>query len=239
VPSGFLKKVLKDNFKVEAQVMPYSFVLPENSIQQFERKSSDSIQILQPTRFANWKGSHFSLKLICDLEKEGYKLNFVHAGINKTEFEKKWDPRWNLQFPGLKENVKHLIKNGRVSFIKYPPTDVYSVFNKFDYIIHPTTGREQYGDPNPLAVQQAVINNKYLLTSNSGNIPYIIRNYKKCVVSEANNYPDLLKKVRQVLRKHPRLLELDDAQVAKDLHRQIVSSPRLHYKYYDSISGRI
>ncbi|MCA9307903.1 hypothetical protein KC980_00150 [candidate division WWE3 bacterium] len=162
-------------------VLPYLIGLPTAADLDTHLLQSPSFHILQPTRFCNWKGSHLSLEACVDLLDSGLDIVFHHAGL--FDPTPKWDPRWSRE---LLLRVQNYMKVGKIFFFKYNSVDTYKTMSAYDLILHPTIGESVWGDPNPIALQQAVLINSQCIGTNSGNIPNILDNTQHYIVAGTN-----------------------------------------------------
>lgn len=184
--SKYLSSVLEEIFSVKFGRLYYSFDTCDIDTQH-RTTLGQEVSILQPTRFCNWKGSHLSLKSVVNLLDSGFKIKFSHAGLVMQELEKNWDVRWKHIYPDLKEKVNYYHSKNCIDFIKYSPSETYSVFSKFDIVLHPSTGEGINGDPFPISVQQSMLLGKPMVVSDSGGIQEIVEGCSFVSVIKAND----------------------------------------------------
>lgn len=166
---------------------PVMFPPPTNiSRERCKLYSTKYINVLQPTRLSEWKGSHLTLKAIIDLLDKGYELNHVH-GLGLGHYS-----------TGIDADLENRIANYgdfiRIEDIPYDDMWSYIIFA--DIIVHPTIGVGLSGDPTPIAVQQAAMSNAKIIASNSGRIPILLENHLNTEIVPAGDFSSLLKALR-------------------------------------------
>ncbi|MFC5922714.1 glycosyltransferase family 4 protein [Micromonospora vulcania] len=126
--------------------------------------------VLQPTRLSSWKGSDVSLTAVVELLEGGADLDFVQAGSQNPL----WDPNIG---DDLMRRVQPWRERGRVRFVHYEPPLSWTAIRSADLILHPTTGTGARGEPYSMSVAQAILADKPVVVTRSGNLPTLVAGY--------------------------------------------------------------
>lgn len=140
--------------------------------------------VLQPTRLSKWKGSHISLTATLDLLEAGREFTFVHAGSDHLL----WDH-------GLTEELLARAApwrdRGMIEFAHYPPARSWAMIRAADLVVHPTTGVGTRGEPYSMSIAQAMLSDRPVVVTRSGNLPDLVDGYQPARVIEPDDVEGL------------------------------------------------
>jgi glycosyltransferase involved in cell wall biosynthesis len=210
--SNFMADVLLEKIGVQSTVVPY--ILDINFPKDIEMEFDfSSLNVLQPTRFCNWKGSHHSLAATIELLEEGMPIRFTHAGVKSSDWLKRWDLRWDKEYPNLRNKVATYVEAGAISFIEYESPKFYTTLNNYNLVLHPTMGIGIEGDPYPLSLQMAILNPIPIITTSSGGIPEIVSNLSFVSLLSPHNVNDLSQELKKLYKSKKRSLSKSDKAI--------------------------
>jgi glycosyltransferase involved in cell wall biosynthesis len=232
--SDFIADKIAERTDFRPMVLSYCFPCEISDLRT--AKPTDSIDILQPTRFAHWKGSHLSLRAAVELLDLGYSnFTFTHAAIRPSRLAEKWDSQWQHDHPRLLEKVSKYVENGKIFLEEYRYHDFVGRIAKSDIILHPTIGTGIMGEPFSIAVAQSIITERAIIVSNSGYLPILANPsyYSPIQIVQAGDYEMLLDALKQWLGQPLPQPTAQSQQYAYYLKNQCQNSVEEHITFYE------
>lgn len=222
--SSFMRDSVRSVYGVDSVVMPcYVNLLEQPS---GELSESRTPQILQPTRFSKWKGSHLSVECIADLIEEGYDVTFVHGGSERLLFDT--GPE-NLQL------LEKYIQSGQIVFRDYSFDEIGNAIQDSDLIIHPTVGSGVHGEPFSISCLESIVYGKQIIASRSGYLPSLLDGYSLGMLVDAGDKDRLYNAIKDSLDNRFKELNEKDRQRIKQLRDYIQGGLETHELLYGSL----
>lgn len=220
--SKYMQEVL---FKkgINSTILPLSFTIPK--INKKITKKNKTIKILQPTRFSKWKGSYKSIEAMNKLLGENKKFIFTHAGSKNLLFDKV-----NINWEEFDSNIKKKIK-----LKQFTEEELINEMVSSDIIIHPTQGKGDEGEPFGISCAQAIMLNKNIIATKSGNLPIMLKEYKNKILVNIGNFEEINKAILALIEKPLNENNITYIRKMINYHKQ---SSNEHLKLYKNILSK-
>lgn len=223
VYSPFMARMVSQEIGRRIWMLPYCFPIPPSGDQ-----SEAEATVLQPTRFAWWKGSFHVLAAVCELLRSDWQFTFCHLGVAPTEVAQRWDARAGEYWPGLLGEVLRWHLAGRIQFRNVSSADAVTAIARSRAVVHPTVGAGRSGEPFGIAAAQAVIAGRPLVLSESGHLASYGR-YSNAVRTNPLSGSSL----QFAIQAASEIAPLHNDAVADTLRQSCLDSPALHQMLYN------
>lgn len=224
--SSFMRDSVRRVYGIDSVVMPCYVTLLESSYGGSREGSTP--QVLQPTRFSKWKGSHLSVECITDLIEEGYDLTFVHGGSERLLFD---------EWPKNSESLGKYLQSGQIVFRDYNFDEIGNAIQNSDLIIHPTVGSGVHGEPFSISCLESIVYGKQIIASRSGYLPSLLEGYSLGTLVDVRDKDGLYNAIKASLENRFQKPNSNDRQVMSRLRDYIRGGLEAHELLYGSLAN--